>query len=134
MQTMTQEHSLSIPNGAASAYGTVIRNTENPRDIELRVFEKVTAALEAAGAPDAHFSRRIQAAHDNRTLWQTLACDLASDDNALPDDLRARLLSLAIWVTGEADRVMHHGASMQDMIDINHSIMQGLRSVPGVPA
>jgi flagellar protein FlaF len=124
----TAEPMLAFPNGAASAYGSVIRSTEAPRDIELRVFEKVTAALESASAPNAHFTQKIQAAHDNRVLWQTLAADLAGEDNALPVDLRARLLSLAIWVAREAERVIHEGAGMQDMIEINRSIMLGLRT------
>ena len=45
-------------------------------------------------------------------------------------DLRARLISLAIWVTGESDRAMS-GASLQPMIDINHMIMRGLRPASG---
>ena len=127
MQTATQEPRLAPAHGAASAYGTVIRNTETPRDIEYRVFEKVTSALEQAEMAPHAFAQRIQAAHDNRALWQALASDLTSDDNVLPADLRARLISLAIWVTGETDKAVHHGASLRNLIDINHTIMVGLR-------
>jgi flagellar protein FlaF len=118
---------LALPNGVASAYGTIIRRTEDPRDIEYRVFEQVTAALQAASAADAPFTARISAVHRNRELWQTLACDLAGDDNLLPEQLRAKLISLAIWVTRETEQVMHHGAPLDDLIEINRSIMQGLR-------
>lgn len=121
---------LAAAGGAASAYGAVIRHTEDPRDIEYRVFEQITSALEAAALVEAHFTARIQAVHRNRELWQTLASDLADAQNALPDETRAGLLSLAIWVTRETDRVMHHGASLDDLIDINRSIMQGLRPGP----
>ena len=127
MQTATTEPRLAPANGAASAYGTVIRNTETPRDIEYRVFEKVTSALELAETAPHAFAQRIQAAHDNRTLWQALASDLTSDENVLPAELRARLISLAIWVTGETDKAVHHGASLRNLIDINHTIMVGLR-------
>jgi len=127
MLNATEEALLAAPHGAAAAYGTVIRTTETPRDIEFRVFEKVTSALDLALVTDTHFTQRIQAVHDNRALWQTLACDLADDNNAFPADLRARLLSLAIWVTRESSRALDDEASLRAMIDVNRSIMQGLR-------
>ena len=127
MQNSPSEPRLARPNGATTAYGAIIGNTESQREIEYRVFEQVTSALEAAEAPDAHFMQRIHATHNNRALWQTLACDLAGDDNGLPTLLRANLISLALWVTRETDRVMREGGSLLDMIDINHKIMQGLR-------
>lgn len=127
MQHTATEPLLAFPNGAAAAYGNIIRHTENARAIEYRLFEKVTASLEAAASDSAGFPARIQAAHDNRTLWQSLAHDLAGEDNTLPPDLRARLISLAIWVTRETERVIHHGAALRDLIDINRSIMPGLK-------
>ncbi len=127
MQNTMTELSFALSNGAANAYGAIIRQTESARDIEYRVFERVTAALEAALPAETHFTRRIVAVHDNRALWQTLACDLADDDNGLPPELRANLIGLAIWVTRESDRVIIQSASLRDLIDINHTIMQGLR-------
>jgi flagellar biosynthesis activator protein FlaF len=128
MQQPSADTFFAPLNRAAAAYKAIIRRTVGPRDIEHRVFAQITAALQEAASPDAHFTKRIQAAHRNRELWQTLACDLAGDDNALPDDLRAKLISLAIWVTGETSRVIRDGASLQPLIDVNSSIMQGLQS------
>jgi flagellar protein FlaF len=130
MQNTRTDSHFGASNGAANAYGAIIRYTESARDIEYRVFERVTAALEAALPPDTHFTQKIRAVHDNRALWQTLACDLASDDNDLPLLLRANLISLAIWTTRESDRVIVQGASLSGLIDINHKIMQGLRPAP----
>jgi flagellar biosynthesis activator protein FlaF len=127
MEQPSADSFFAAPNPAGAAYKSIIRRTESPRDIEYRVFAQVTAALHEATAPDSHFTVRIQAAHRNRELWQTLACDLVDDDNALPDDLRAKLISLAIWVTGETSRVIRGGGSLQALIDVNSSIMQGLQ-------
>jgi flagellar protein FlaF len=127
MQQSSAETFFALQNPAGAAYKAIIRRTENPRDIEYRVFAQVTAAMQEAAAPDTHFTKRIQAAHRNRELWQTLACDLVDDGNALPDDLRAKLISLAIWVTGEASRVIRDDTSLQAMIDVNSSVMQGLQ-------
>jgi flagellar protein FlaF len=127
MQNSTSEPVITPPNSASSAYGAIIRHTESPREIEYRVFEQVTSALEVAERPGAHFMQRIRATHDNRGLWQTLACDLAGEDNGFPAPLKANLISLAVWVTRETDRVMTEGGSLLDLIDINRTIMQGLR-------
>jgi flagellar protein FlaF len=132
MQNPSSEETLERPNGASRAYGAIIRHTESAREIEYRVFERVTSALESAASPATHFTRRIKATHDNRQLWQTLAFDLSGDENALPAVLRANLISLAIWVTRETDRVLAQGDSLRDLIEINYTIMKGL--VPSTQA
>jgi flagellar biosynthesis activator protein FlaF len=126
MQYPTAGLPLAGPAGAGSIYGKIIRATERPREIELRVFEQITAALEEAEHPGAHFTSRIAAMHRNRELWMTLTCDLADEDNALPATLRARLISLGIWVVGETQRLMRDAASLADLIEVNRSIMRGL--------
>jgi flagellar biosynthesis regulator FlaF len=114
------------PAGAGSIYGKVIRDTERPRELELRIFEQVTAALEAADQPGTHFTARIAAMHRNRELWLTLTTDLMDEENKLPKSLRARLISLGIWVTNETMRVMQNAASLVDLIEVNRSIIRGL--------
>src|ERR1019366_7422846 len=118
---------LAGPVGPASIYVKIIRDTENPRDIEHRVFEQVTAALEDAALPDAPFTARIAAAHRNRELWLALTCDAANEGNTLPDTLRASIISLGIWVFRETQRVMRKTGSLGDLIAINRTIMRGLR-------
>jgi len=127
LDTIADDCLVTRPDGASSAYGTVIRRTESSREIEYRVFEQVTTALQEAATPEAHFADRIVAVHHNRELWQTLAFDLASPDNALPAALRAQMISLAIWVTRETDRVTRLGAPLESLITVNRSVMQGLR-------
>ena len=116
----------SGPTGAGSVYGKVIRDTERPRELELRIFEQITAALEAAEQPGSHFTVRIAAMHRNRELWLTLTSDLMDEENKLPKSLRARLISLGIWVTNETMRVMQNAASLADLIEVNRSIIRGL--------
>jgi flagellar protein FlaF len=128
MLDLDQDAALARPLSVVTAYGSVIRQTESDRDIEYRVFEKVTDALVAASRPDAHFTKRIKAIHDNRSLWQTLAFDLAGEGNALPVDLRARLISLALWVNAESNRVQQSGGSLDGLIGVNRAIMPGLRA------
>ena len=118
--------SLAAP-GQASAYGRIIRGTGSPREIEYRVFAEATAGLEAVGMPNAALADRIQALHGNRELWTALACDLANDDNTLPDTLRAGLISLAIWVQGETSRVLRNECQPRDLVETNRAVMLGLQ-------
>ncbi len=52
MQHPAADHPPVPPNGAARAYGTVIRCTESPRALEHRVFALVTAERQAAASPN----------------------------------------------------------------------------------
>jgi flagellar protein FlaF len=126
MQFSNADLPLAGPIGAGNVYGKVMRDTENSREIERRVFEQITSELEAADDPATSFTARIAAMHRNRELWLTLTCDLADEDNALPAALRARIISLGIWVLGETQRLMRGAGSLADLIEINRSIMRGL--------
>lgn len=126
MRYPTDDLPLAGPANAASAYGNIIRTTERPREIELRIFEQITTALEEADQPGTHFTRRIAAMHRNRELWLTLTSDLAEDENQLPKPLRARLISLGIWAINETHKLMQNGAALADLIEVNRSIIRGL--------
>ena len=126
MQDSNAGLQLAGPAGAGSVYGKIIRDTERPREIELRVFEQITAALEEAEHPDTHFTSRIGAMHRNRELWMTLMCDLADEENQLPKSLRARLISLGLWVVNETQSLMRNSAPLANLIEVNRSIIRGL--------
>lgn len=98
------------------------------RDIEYDAFSRVSRALQNA-RPDS--SDLTSAIHLNTELWTVLASDLASPDNELPDQLKARLLSLAIFSIRHGYRALAGDASVGVLIEINRSIMAGLRSNGG---
>jgi flagellar protein FlaF len=63
----------------------------------------------------------------NRRLWSLLAQDCASPDNALPQALRAQIISLSMWVSRHSSKVMQEGWDIDPLIDVNRSLMQGLQ-------
>ncbi len=117
---------LQRPSTAHSAYGRIIRGIETPRDIELRVFANVTAALQTADTRDASPVARVAAIHGNRELWISLACSVADDANALSNSLRASIISLAIWVNRESARLLACDDPLRDLIETNQTVMVGL--------
>ncbi|MFC4169118.1 flagellar biosynthesis regulator FlaF [Teichococcus aestuarii] len=118
---------LHRPRGAATAYGSVIRGTEDPRDIEYRVLARAAALLEEASRPGAGPAALPAAIHENRMVWTAFATDLADQSNSLDEVMKARLLSLARWVFAESDRVLREGRSPQALCDVNRVVMAGLK-------
>ena len=108
------------------AYQNAQLVTEDPRQTEYRVFGQVTGALISAQKAGKSGGPLAEAVDWNRKLWRTLAADCLDDRNQLPQDLRAQIVSLSLWVTRYSKEVTRQGASLDPLIDINRTIMQGL--------
>jgi flagellar protein FlaF len=109
------------------AYQKAQLASENPRDVEYRLFAQVTGALMDAERLDRKdFRARIDAIDWNRRLWSTLAADCSSVGNQLPDSLRAQIISLSLWVSRYSSQVARDGASISPLIEVNKNIMEGL--------
>jgi flagellar protein FlaF len=109
------------------AYQTTQRITEDPRNTEYRLFGQVTGALidvqknGQAGAP------LVEAVDWNKKLWRTLAADCMDERNQLPQDLRAKIVSLSLWIAKYSRSVTRDGASLDPLIQVNRTIMSGLQ-------
>jgi flagellar protein FlaF len=115
------------------AYQSAVRKTETPRQTEYRAFAAATRGLmDAASLPESEIGRRAEALATNRRLWSLLAADCAAESNALPQSLRAQIISLSLFVDRHSRAVLRQGASIDVLVDINRSIMQGL--APAQPA
>jgi flagellar protein FlaF len=102
-----------------------------PRSSEYTAFERITAQLARASAADTPFAQRAAALHDNRRLWTTLATDLATDANGLPDTLRAQLFSLAEFALAQSRIALRDPTALGGLVDINRAVMRGLNGERG---
>jgi len=109
------------------AYQDTQRITEDPRQTEYRLFGQVTGALIAAQRAGTMGGPLAEAVDWNRKLWRTLAADCLDEHNQLPDGVRANIVSLSLWVTRYSKEVTRKGASLDPLIDVNRTIMQGLK-------
>ncbi len=101
--------------------------TRTPRGIEYEAFARITRGLAVAARKGrSGFNELALAVHENRRLWTILAADVAGTDNALPQDLRARIFYLAEFVDHHSSKVLAKQASVAALIDINAAIMRGL--------
>lgn len=118
-------------SNAAAAYASVTTNILGPRDIEQRVFQQVNGQLMAVrDDPHGHFSEVAGAVHANTQLWTMLAVDVLSDDNTLPLTLRGQIASLAIYSQKTGRAVLRGEAKIDDLIDVNRAMIDGLDGVP----
>jgi len=110
------------------AYQDTQRVTEDSRATEYRLFGQVTGALINAQKSGIHGGPLAEAVDWNRTLWRTLAADCMDDRNSLTQDVRAKIVSLSLWVTKYSKQVTREGASLEPLIQVNRTIMQGLQA------
>ena len=54
-------------------------------------------------------------------------CDLVDDTNKLPKPTRNQLIALAAWVSKQTFAVMDGNAKIDALIDVNVSIVDGLK-------
>jgi flagellar protein FlaF len=100
--------------------------------MEYDLFARITHRLKAAQSSGVDgFAALAGAIYENRRLWTTLAADVASPDNGLPATLRARLFYLAEFTNIHSKKVLSQNASADVLIDINTSVMRGLRQEGG---
>jgi flagellar protein FlaF len=110
------------------AYQQAQNVTETARQTEYRLFAQVTRALMEAESKD--YGAMVRALNWNRRLWLTLQADCASDDNRLPESLRAGIISLSIWVDRHSRLVLKKQAAVGPLVAVNRNIMEGLAQTP----
>lgn len=119
---------------SVNKYKAAQASTENPRQTEYRLFAEVTKALmsvrEAATTKGLRSQDFYKAVDWNRRLWLTLQMDLASNENRFPDSLKANIISIAIWVDKHSRTVLRGEATLDPLISVNRTIMEGLSSAP----
>lgn len=113
-----------------AAYRRAGELASNPRENEYRAFGMVINRLSEANS----YTDVIEACHLNNRLWSTLTADLSRPENPLPNDLKARLISLALWTYRHSAKVMKGEATPQALIELNREIMNGLKGLTADPA
>lgn len=115
-----------------AAYQQTIAECEDPRRVEYRVFLRITLDLEAHRNADWRSAELKDALWRNLELWNTLRADLLDEGNALPEGLRAGLVSLSFSVDRHTRQVLRGASDAGLLIDINRAVMRGLQGTPAM--
>lgn len=101
-------------------------SNESPSQIEYRLFAQVTNALIEVKDKSIRDKDTIAALDWNRRMWSVYSSDCGAKGNQLPNQLRAGIISLAIWVSKHTSQVMRGKESIDALININKTVMEGL--------
>lgn len=98
------------------------------RSAEAQLLQKLTSMLMATTetGTESSFQGLVSAISENQKFWQQIALDLADDENGMPDDLRASLLSLAGFVLRYSSTVLNGNGAVEPLIEINRHVIRGL--------
>jgi flagellar protein FlaF len=97
------------------------------RDRERELFDRSIDLLTRAGEAGVKSFACVEAIHFTIRLWSMLLEDLANDDNALPKELRASLISIGIWILREADAIRKgESENIDGLLDITRIIRGGV--------
>ena len=125
-----------------AAYKSTIRHSEDPRQIERRVLSRITHDIaiqaESFDAADTRMERLAilagglrETLYENQRFWSALRHDLAEPGNAMPAQLKAGLISIALWVDRQTTLLLSGEGRLRTLVDINGNIAAGLAGQTG---
>lgn len=111
------------------SYAEILEDApEIGRERERAAFDRAIDLMKIAQRPDASRADRETAVSFLQNLWIVLIDDLRNVENALPEALRADLVSIGLWSMREAGEVLRTPEhSLAALIEVNTSIRDGLR-------
>ena len=107
-------------------YKKATLTNDSPRTTEYRLFAEITGELQKANNSETPKTERIKVLFRNSQLWSTLQADLMLPGNEMGNELKAGLISLAIWVAKFTSPAMNNDADLEPLISVNRQIMDGL--------
>lgn len=119
---------MTYAQSATQRYSSFGAQTRSAKDLEYDVFLKVTRDLSnyAAQATE-NFPKLAKILNQNERLWLEIGVQVADPNNQLDRALRARLFYLAQFVSHQTTKVLKGSADLQTLIELNFSILRGLK-------
>lgn len=97
------------------------------RQDEQRAFRHSIGLMEKARKAGQNSRESVEAIFFLNRLWGVLLEDLSSRQNELPEDLRAKLISIGIWILRYAEDIRRGKKSdFLPLIEVSECICKGL--------
>jgi len=130
-----QEAEQMNNTGAFGAYDKTAKTVESGKVTDAVVLEKAAFMLE-------NLQRNVDSEdweatlNHNRLIWTVIQSAMIDNGQHLPDDVKANLLSLSIYVDKRTMECLHNperkASDLDVLIDMNRNIALGLRGNPGI--
>lgn len=106
---------------------TLSESGNRQRENERLAIEQSVALLKKAELAGPQSRAAADAIIFLNRLWSFFLDDLAKPENGLPDDVRAKLISIGIWMLKEADAISNgKSRNFAGLIDVSNVIAEGL--------
>lgn len=111
------------------SYAEIMEDDPNiARDRERQVLERSIELLEVAKLRESYGKDGIEAIFYTRRVWTRFIDDLKQPENELPVELKANLISIAIWILRECEQIRRRNSkNYQGIIDVTTIIKDGLK-------
>ena len=96
------------------------------RSAEYEVIARISHRIKKAMVAD-DFPALAEALYENNKLWTALAVDCLDDNNLLPDDLRAGIVSMSVFTQKHTQKVLSKKDTALPLLEINAAILKGLK-------
>jgi flagellar protein FlaF len=102
-------------------------SSQSARQREKEALEQAISKLALAKSKGPMTPESFEATDFMRRLWSIFISDLCNDDNGLPAELRASLISIGFWVRRETEAIDRgESTNFEGLIDVNRIIAEGL--------
>jgi flagellar protein FlaF len=97
------------------------------RQRERQAIERSIELMQAADKAGIQSREAVDALLFLRRLWSVLIEDLAKPENDLPQQLRADLISIGLWIMREAEHIrLEKSDNFKGIIEVSQTIRDGL--------
>lgn len=119
-----------------AAYAQQQKRNLSPREVEAMAFTKAAVLLEEAKGKTNSIEEYAKALRFNHLLWTIIQADLTEPENQLPNEIKANIMSLSIFVDKQTTKAMRtsSAADLDVLININRNLAAGLRTTPQTAA
>ena len=101
---------------------------DNKREMDAAAFSQAAYVLDQARQNLGELDACEKALTYNQLLWSIIQADVAEGKNVLPDELKANLMSLSIFVDKQTTKALANPSEeiFDSLININLNIAEGL--------
>jgi len=110
------------------AYAQTQKSSMSSREIEAMAFTKAALKLEDTKKSLNDYDAYASALKFNQLLWTIIQADIVDQENQLPDQLKANILSLSIFVDRQTIKALAdtNEKHLDVLININKNLAEGL--------
>ena len=110
------------------AYAQTQKSSMSSREIEAMAFTKAALKLEDVKKMLDDYDAYASALKFNQLLWTIIQADIVDQENQLPDQLKANILSLSIFVDRQTIKALADTSEkhLEVLININKNLAEGL--------